>query len=89
MTNFSLVFRLTKAVKLQKTQQKELETWIQKEKESQEKIEQDSKQSEKWAAKENLLIQKVDECTEKIANLGALPQVEPQYTRMSLKKVGF
>lgn len=76
-----------KAVKQQKSLQKELEGLVQKEKDMQDKIDQDAKSLEKWAAKENLFRQKIDECTEKIANLGALPVVEPQYTRMSLKKV--
>lgn len=58
-----------------------------KEKESQEKMEEDSKRMEKWAAKENMLHQKIEECTEKIASLGALPQVDPAYQRMSLKQV--
>lgn len=75
------------AMKGQKSQQKDLEGWIQKEKEAQEKIDEDSKKSEKWAAKENLLRQKIDECTEKIAGLGALPQADPAYSRMSLKNV--
>lgn len=75
------------AMKSQKSWQKDLEGWTQKEKEAQEKIEEDSKKSEKWAAKENLLRQKIDECTEKIAGLGALPQMDPAYTRMSLKNV--
>lgn len=77
------------AMKAQKLLQKDLEIWSQKEKEAQEKIDEDSKKSEKWAAKENLLRQKIDECTEKIAGLGALPQVDPAYTRMSLKSVSF
>lgn len=75
------------AVKLQKNLQKDLEKWTQKEKEAKEKIDEDAKKYEKWAAKENLLRSKIDECTEKIANLGALPQVDPAYTRMSLKNV--
>lgn len=75
------------AMKSQKTLQRDLETWTMKEKEAQEKIEEDSKKSEKWAAKENLLLQKIDESTEKIATLGALPQVDPAYTRLSLKNV--
>lgn len=61
--------------------------WIQTEKDAQEKISDDAKKMEKWAAKENLLHQKIDECTEKIASLGALPQVDPAYTRMSLKNL--
>lgn len=79
--------KVNKAVKNQKAHQKDLETLVQKEKDLQDKIDQDSKLTEKWAAKENLFHQKIDECTEKISNLGALPQVEPQYMKMSLKKV--
>lgn len=85
--NNSLYSRVSEAVKQQKTLQKELETWMQKEKEAQDKMEEDSKRMEKWAAKENLLHQKIEECTEKIASLGALPQVDPSYQRMSLKTV--
>lgn len=79
--------KLKDAEKSQKTLQKELEQWISKEKEAQEKIEEDSKKMEKWAAKENLLRQKIEECSEKIAGLGALPQVDQAYTRMSLKNL--
>lgn len=79
--------KLQEAVKLQKNLQKELEMWMQTEKDAQEKISDDAKKMEKWAAKENLLHQKIDECTEKIASLGALPQVDPAYTRMSLKNL--
>lgn len=75
------------AVKSQKNLQKDLEKWTQKEKEAKDKVDEDSKKFEKWAAKENLLRSKIDECTEKIASLGALPQVDPAYTRMSLKNV--
>lgn len=79
--------RVQDAVKLQKSLQKDLEKWSQKEKEAKEKIEEDSKKYEKWAAKENLLRSKIDECTEKISGLGALPQVDPKFTTMSLKNV--
>uniref|UniRef100_A0A1B0CYF8 Structural maintenance of chromosomes protein 3 n=1 Tax=Phlebotomus papatasi TaxID=29031 RepID=A0A1B0CYF8_PHLPP len=57
------------------------------EKEAQEKIDDDSKRLEKWTAKENLLHQKIEDATEKIASLGALPQADPAYTRMSLKNL--
>ncbi|XP_050073542.1 structural maintenance of chromosomes protein 3 [Anopheles maculipalpis] len=79
--------KLSEALKLQKTLQKELETWIQKEKEAQEKLEEDGKRMEKWATKENMLHQKIDECTEKIAGLGALPNVDASYQKMSLKSL--
>lgn len=79
--------RVQAAAKQQKLQQKELETKMVQEKETQEKVNEDGKRLEKWAAKENLLVQKIDECTEKIAGLGALPQVDPAYQRMSLKRL--
>ncbi|GAB0091255.1 Structural maintenance of chromosomes protein [Sergentomyia squamirostris] len=79
--------RVSNAVKLQKNLQKELETLTLMEKEAQEKIDDDSKRLEKWTAKENLLHQKIEDATEKIASLGALPQVDPAYTRMSLKNL--
>lgn len=75
------------AAKSQKNLQKEQEKWMQKEKEAKDKADEDSKKFEKWAAKENLLRSKIDDCTEKIASLGALPQVDPAYMRMSLKNV--
>lgn len=84
---FDFDFRVHDAVKSQKSLQDDLQVWIQKEKEAQDKIEDDSKRNEKWAAKENVLHQKIDECTEKISALGALPQVDPVYTKMSLKTV--
>uniref|UniRef100_A0A8W7PXS9 Structural maintenance of chromosomes protein 3 n=1 Tax=Anopheles coluzzii TaxID=1518534 RepID=A0A8W7PXS9_ANOCL len=79
--------KLSEALKQQKTLQKELESWIQKEKEAQEKLEEDGKRMEKWATKENMLRQKIDECTEKIAGLGALPNVDASYQKMSLKSL--
>lgn len=79
--------RVQDAVKVQKSQQKDLEQWTIKEKEAQEKIDEDSKRMEKWTTKENLFHQKIEDCTEKIASLGALPQVDPTYQKMSLKSV--
>lgn len=79
--------KLKDAEKSQRALQKELEMWMQKEKDGQEKIEEDSKRMEKWATRENMIRQKISECTEKIASLGALPQVDPAYTKMSLKNV--
>ncbi|XP_059618530.1 structural maintenance of chromosomes protein 3 [Phlebotomus argentipes] len=79
--------RVQDAVKMQKSLQKELETFTLVEKEAQEKIDDDSKRLEKWTAKENLLHQKIEDATEKIASLGALPQVDPAYSRMSLKSL--
>ncbi|XP_055370824.1 structural maintenance of chromosomes protein 3 [Condylostylus longicornis] len=79
--------KVQNAVKMQISLQKELEQWIQKEKDCQEKMSEDAKKAEKWAAKENLYHQKIDECMEKIQSLGALPQVDPAYTKMSLKRL--
>uniref|UniRef100_A0A6B2ELJ6 Structural maintenance of chromosomes protein n=1 Tax=Phlebotomus kandelakii TaxID=1109342 RepID=A0A6B2ELJ6_9DIPT len=79
--------RVQDAVKLQKSHQKELEAYTIMEKEAQEKIDDDSKRLEKWTAKENLLHQKIEDATEKIASLGALPQADPAYSRMSLKRL--
>lgn len=87
LNNDKLAFRVQDAVKKQKLLQKELEEFTLKEKEAQEKIDDDSKRLEKWTAKENLLHQKIEDATEKIASLGALPQADPAYTRMSLKNV--
>ncbi|KAL7744092.1 hypothetical protein ACLKA6_009078 [Drosophila palustris] len=79
--------RVNEAVQLQKELQLELETHVRKEKEAEENINKDSKQLEKWTTKENMLNQKIDECTEKIASLGALPQVDAAYSRISLKNI--
>ncbi|XP_067638240.1 structural maintenance of chromosomes protein 3 isoform X1 [Eurosta solidaginis] len=79
--------RVQEAVHLQKNLQNELENWMRKEKEAEEKINEDSKKVEKWTSKEILLNQKLDECAEKIASLGALPQVDAVYSKMSLKSL--
>uniref|UniRef100_A0A1A9W229 Structural maintenance of chromosomes protein n=1 Tax=Glossina brevipalpis TaxID=37001 RepID=A0A1A9W229_9MUSC len=79
--------RVQEAVHMQKSLQQELENWIKKEKEIDEKVNEDSKKVEKWVAKENLLLQKIQEYTEKIASLGALPQVDKKYDKMSLKSL--
>jgi hypothetical protein len=47
-----------------------------KEKEAQEKLDADSKDLTKVAAKQQILRQKIDECTNKIAELGSMPQPE-------------
>ncbi|XP_055593678.1 structural maintenance of chromosomes protein 3 isoform X2 [Uranotaenia lowii] len=79
--------KVNEAVRQQKALQKDYEQWIHKEKDSQEKLNEDSKKFEKWAAKENILHQKIEECTEKIASLGALPHVDPSYHKLSLKQL--
>nr|XP_036227960.1 structural maintenance of chromosomes protein 3 isoform X1 [Bactrocera oleae] len=79
--------RVQQAVHLQKTLQLELENFMRKEKEAEEKINEDAKKMEKWTSKEILLNQKLDECAEKIASLGALPQVDGVYSKMSLKSL--
>lgn len=38
-----------------------------------ERMEEDAKDLEKMASKQNLLHQKIDECTKKIRDLGSLP----------------
>lgn len=51
----------------------ELEKLKLKEKEVMERMEEDAKDLEKMASKQNLLHQKIDECTKKIRDLGSLP----------------
>lgn len=60
----------------QRAAQEELEKWRSQEKDAQEKLENDSKDLTKISAKQTSLRQKVDECTEKIKELGAMPNAE-------------
>lgn len=60
----------------QKGEQEELEKYRVKEKEAQEKLDADSKDLTKVAAKQQVLRQKIDECTTKIQDLGSMPQPE-------------
>lgn len=72
-----------------KTEQSELEKCKKAEKEAQDKIDEDAKHLEKFASKQNLLEQKVDECREKICQLGALPSDDlyNHYVKMSSRTV--
>uniref|UniRef100_A0A1B6HDC7 RecF/RecN/SMC N-terminal domain-containing protein n=1 Tax=Homalodisca liturata TaxID=320908 RepID=A0A1B6HDC7_9HEMI len=68
--------KVQEAVKRQKAEQEELEKYRIKEKEAQEKLDSDSKDLTKVAAKQQILRQKIDECTTKIQELGSMPQPE-------------
>lgn len=63
-------------VSQQKGEQEELEKYRVKEKEAQEKLDADSKDLTKVAAKQQVMRQKIDECTTKIQDLGSMPQPE-------------
>lgn len=60
----------------QKVEQEELERHRIREKECQEKMDSESKDVTKVAAKRNILTQKIDECTTKIQELGSMPSPE-------------
>lgn len=68
--------RVHESMKKQRAAQEELEKWRSQEKDAQEKLENDSKDLTKISAKQTSLRQKVDECTEKIKELGAMPNAE-------------
>lgn len=72
-----------------KTEQGDLERFKKTEKEAQDKIDEDAKQLEKFASKQNLLEQKVTENVEKMSQLGALPSQElySHYVKMSSRSV--
>merc|ERR1719244_1426672 len=59
--------------KKEKSLKGELEKMKLKEKEIMEHMEEDAKDLDKMASKQNLLHQKIDECTKKIRDLGSLP----------------
>lgn len=65
--------KVSEAQKKDKTMKTELEKWKLKEKEIMEQMEDDAKDLEKMASRQNLLHQKIDECTKKIRELGSLP----------------
>lgn len=60
----------------QKSAQEEVEKWRAQEKDAQEKLDNDSKDLSKVSQKQAVLRQKVDECTNKISELGAIPNPE-------------
>jgi len=59
------------------------------EKETQEKLDVESKDFTKVSSKQNMLRQKLDECQTKLADLGALPNTElvTKYMSYSSKNV--
>lgn len=65
--------KVSEAQKRDKLMKAELEKWKLKEKEMLEQMEDDAKDLEKMASRQNLLHQKIDECTKKIRELGSLP----------------
>lgn len=60
----------------QKAAQEEVEKWRIQEKDNQEKLDNDAKDLSKVSQKQSLLRQKVEECTNKISELGAIPNPE-------------
>lgn len=66
--------KVQEAVKRQRAEQEELERWRLKEKEAQEKLDADSKDLTKVASKQQMLRAKIEECTQKIQELGSMPQ---------------
>lgn len=68
--------KVSSAMKRQKAESAEVERWKLAEKEAQEKIDADAKDLEKLASKQNIVQQKITECTQKITELGALPSNE-------------
>ncbi|XP_018019666.1 structural maintenance of chromosomes protein 3 isoform X1 [Hyalella azteca] len=65
--------KVAEAQKKDKLMKTELEKYKLKEKEIMEQMEDDAKDLEKMASRQNLLHQKIDECTKKIRELGSLP----------------
>ena len=86
-----LIFFITNILSFlqQKSEQAAQDKWKLKEKEAQEKIEEDAKDLEKMASKQNLLQQKIAECTKKIQELGSLPSpdIYSKYQNLSTKNV--
>lgn len=73
----------------QKAEALEVEKWKAIEKEAQEKMESDAKGLEKLASKMNMLQQNITECTQKITELGALPNKESysKFSNMTTKQL--
>lgn len=65
--------KVSEAQKKDKVMKSEMEKHKLKEKEIMEQMEDDAKDLEKMASRQNLLHQKIDECTKKIRELGSLP----------------
>ncbi|XP_012256886.1 structural maintenance of chromosomes protein 3 [Athalia rosae] len=81
--------KVSSAMRRQKAESAEVEKWKVLEKEAQEKIEADAKDLEKLASKQNIVEQKITECTQKITELGALPSHEAigKLSRLSTKQL--
>lgn len=65
--------KVSELQKKEKGQKQELERAKTKEKEVMEQMEEDAKDLEKMASKQNILHTKIEECTKKIRDLGSLP----------------
>ncbi|CAB0019270.1 unnamed protein product [Nesidiocoris tenuis] len=68
--------KVQESVKRQKAEQEEVERWRVKEKEAQEKRDADTKDLSKVATKQQMLQQKIQDCTQKIQELGSMPSPE-------------
>ncbi|KAL7297145.1 structural maintenance of chromosomes protein 3 [Trichogramma pretiosum] len=81
--------KVAAAAKKQKAEAAEVEQWKGKEKEAQEKMDSDAKDFEKLASKMNMLQQNITECTQKITELGALPNKESyaKFSSMTTKQL--
>lgn len=73
----------------QKQEALEVEKWKAIEKEAQEKMESDAKDFEKLASKMNMLQQNIADLTQKITELGALPNKDTyaKFTNMTTKQL--
>ncbi|KDR15942.1 hypothetical protein L798_09869, partial [Zootermopsis nevadensis] len=85
----SMEEKVQEALIMQKSKQAEQDEWKLREKEAREKIEEDAKDLEKMASKQNLLQQKIADCTKKIQELGSLPSpdIYSKYHNMSTKNL--
>lgn len=72
-----------------KAEQHELNDWKIKERDAQISVKKESKELEKFASKQNLLEQNISEYTEKINNLGTVPDqnLYTHYGKMSRQSV--
>ncbi|GAB6024529.1 hypothetical protein CHUAL_009682 [Chamberlinius hualienensis] len=80
--------KLERCMHDQKSIQHELENWKAQERETQEKLNDDSKDLEKMVNKQALLLKKKEECTRKIRELGSLPSdAFDKYQNLSFKQL--
>lgn len=75
----------------QKAEQDEVEKWRLKEKEAQEKRDADTKDLSKVASKQTMLQTKIQECTNKIQELGSMPSPDMvnKYMSYTTKNVSY